>query len=475
MNDKTREQIEAMKNQTIGVEIEMNNITREKAARKVAEYFGTRAWNAAGEYGYYSWACKDGQGRVWKFQRDVSIYGPDAEKCELVTPILTYDDIETLQEIIRLLRKAGAKSGPSRGCGVHIHIGKGDHTAKTIRNLVNIMAAHEQQIGRAIRIDAGRTGQYCRVVDHRFLDRLNREKPTTMRKLEDIWYEGNGSSWENRNAHYNSSRYHMLNLHATFTKGTIEFRLFQFADPADGKRNGLHAGEMKAYIQLCLAMSQLAKMVRTASPKPQQTDNEKYAMRCWMLRLGFIGDEFATAREILLRNMEGERAFITGDGVGKPLGLLAETGGAKVGVTAAQKDAVTFDEIFKLYYALKAPYRKKAQFLCNEALVLQLMTIKDNNGNYIWKPGLEIGKPDTLLNRPLKTSAFMPEIKGGSKVMAFGDYSYYWVADRQNRTFRRLNELYARTDQVGFLTTQRVDGKLILPEAVQLLQMAPQG
>ena len=113
-----------------------------------------------------------------------------------------------------------------------------------------------------------------------------------------------------------------------------------------------------------------------------------------------------------------ERAFITGDGVGKPLGLLAETGGAKVGVTAAQKDAVSFDEIFKLYYALKAPYRKKAQFLCNEALVLQLMTIKDNNGNYIWKPGLEIGKPDTLLNRPLKTSAFMPEIKGGSKVMA---------------------------------------------------------
>ena len=170
-----------------------------------------------------------------------------------------------------------------------------------------------------------------------------------------------------------------------------------------------------------------------------------------------------------------ERAFITGDGVGKPLGLLAEAGGAKVGVTAAQKDAVSFDEIFKLYYALKAPYRKKAQFLCNEALVLQLMTIKDNNGNYIWKPGLEIGKPDTLLNRPLKTSAFMPEIKGGSKVMAFGDYSYYWVADRQNRTFRRLNELYARTDQVGFLTTQRVDGKLILPEAVQLLQMAPQG
>ena len=212
MNDKTRAQIEAMKKQTIGVEIEMNNITREKAARKVAEYFGTRAWNAASEYGYYSWACKDQQGRVWKFQRDVSIYGPDTEKCELVTPILTYDDIEILQEIIRLLRKAGAKSGPSRGCGVHIHIGKGDHTAKTIRNLVNIMAAHEQQIGRAIRIDAGRTGHYCQVVNHRFLDRLNREKPTTMHRLEDIWYEGNGADY-GRSQHYNSSRYHMLNLH----------------------------------------------------------------------------------------------------------------------------------------------------------------------------------------------------------------------------------------------------------------------
>lgn len=165
-----------------------------------------------------------------------------------------------------------------------------------------------------------------------------------------------------------------------------------------------------------------------------------------------------------------ERAFITGDGVGKPLGLLDDAC-AQVGVTAAAVDAVTFDEIFKLYYSLKSPYRKKAEFLCNEAMVLQLMTIKDNNGNYIWKPGLDIGKPDTLLNRPLKTSAFMPALAAGNKAMAFGDYSYYWIADRQNRTFRRLNELYARTDQVGFLTTQRVDGKLILPEAVQVLQM----
>ena len=166
-----------------------------------------------------------------------------------------------------------------------------------------------------------------------------------------------------------------------------------------------------------------------------------------------------------------EKAFITGDGQGKPLGLLAETGGVPVGVTAAAETAVTFDEIFDLYYALKSPYRKKAKFLCNEALLLQLMKIKDKNDNYIWKPSLEVGKPDTVLSRPIITSSYMPAIAKGEKALLFGDFSYYWIADRQNRTFKRLNELYARTDQVGFISTQRVDGKLILPEAIQALKM----
>ena len=312
MNEKTRAQIEAMKNQTIGVEVEMNNITREKAAKKAAEFFGTRRYEyTAGRNGYYTWSAWDAQGREWKFQRDVSIEGPDSEKCEMGTPVLTYGDIEMLQKLVRLLRKAGAKSSPSRGCGVHIHIGKGNHTPQSIRNLVNIMAAHETQIGRAIRLDQGRQRQYCRTVDQRFLEQLNRRKPRTMSQLADIWYESQGQDWR-RHDHYNGSRYHMLNLHATFTKGTIEFRLFQFADPANGKRNGLHAGELKAYIQLCLAMSQLAKQLRSASCKPQQTENEKYAFRCWMLRLGFIGEEFATAREILLRNMDGNASWRNG-------------------------------------------------------------------------------------------------------------------------------------------------------------------
>ena len=135
-----------MKGQTIGVEIEMNSITREKAAQTVARYFGTTAWYASREYGYNAWACKDTQGRVWKFQRDGSINGPDDEKCEMVTPILKYEDMTSLQEIVRILRKAGAKSDASRGCGVHIHIGAAGHTPKTLRNLANIMASHERNV-----------------------------------------------------------------------------------------------------------------------------------------------------------------------------------------------------------------------------------------------------------------------------------------------------------------------------------------
>ena len=309
MTDKTMRQIENMKKQTIGVEVEMNNISRREAAKLAAKFFGTgRYEDTDSRNGYMSWSAWDAQGREWKFQRDASIKGPDGKKCELVTPVLTYDDIETLQTLLRTLRKAGAKSSASRGCGVHIHIGKGDHTPQTIRNLVNIMAAHETQIGRAIKIDAGRTAHYCRTVEPKFLRRINLQKPATFEKLADVWYEGNNAD-AYRAHHYNSSRYHMINLHALFTKGTIEFRLFQFDEPHDGKDGGLHAGQMKAYIQLCLAMSELAKELKNASPKPQQTENEKYAFRCWMLRLGFIGPEFRTAREILLQNMAGNGAW----------------------------------------------------------------------------------------------------------------------------------------------------------------------
>ena len=312
MNEKTRIQIEEMKKQTIGVEVEMNNIERSRAAKVAAEFFGTgRFEDTARRNGYCTWSAWDAQGREWKFQRDVSIDGPDSQKCELVTPILTYVDMETLQELIRRLRRAGAKSDSTRGCGVHIHIGAKGHTPQTLRNLANIMASHESLLAEALDLDHYRMRRYCRTVDPRFLEQLNRRKPTTMADLADIWYSSQGANY-GRSQHYNDSRYHMLNLHATFTKGTVEFRLFQFDAPADGKRNGLHAGQLKSYIQLCLALSQMAKTVRTASPKPQQNENPKYAMRTWLLRLGFIGEEFETARDILTRRLSGDAAFRNG-------------------------------------------------------------------------------------------------------------------------------------------------------------------
>ena len=309
MNEKTARQIAEMKNQTIGVEVEMNNITRQKAAKVAAEFFGTdRYENTAGRNGYSTWSAWDAQGREWKFQKDVSIAGPDEQKCELVTPILTYGDIETLQELCRQLRHAGAKSDASRGCGVHIHIGAQGHTPQSLRNLANIMASHESLIAEALKLDRSRMSRYCRTVDPNFLAKVNSRKPKTMAQLADIWYTSHGASY-GRNQHYNDSRYHMLNLHATFTKGTVEFRLFQFDEPTTERRGGIHAGQLKSYIQLCLALSQMAKDVRTASPKPQQSENPKYAMRTWLLRMGFIGEEFATARDFLTRNLTGDTAF----------------------------------------------------------------------------------------------------------------------------------------------------------------------
>ena len=313
MNEKLMNQVAEMKKQTIGVEVEMNSIERSKAARLAAEFFGTRRYqDTARRNGYSTWSAWDTQGREWKFQKDGSIHGPDSEKCEMVTPILTYADMDTLQGLVRHLRKAGAKSDATRGCGVHIHIGAKGHDAKSLRNLANIMASHERLLADALNLDRDRMSHYCKTVNPTFLDKLNRQKPTTMADLAEIWYSGNGASW-GRDQHYNDSRYHMLNLHATFTKGTIEFRLFQFDAPANGKKNGLHAGQLKSYIQLCLALSQMAKSLKSASPKPQQTDNPKYTMRTWLLRLGFIGEEFATARDLLTRRLAGNAAFRNGN------------------------------------------------------------------------------------------------------------------------------------------------------------------
>lgn len=177
------------------------------------------------------------------------------------------------------------------------------------------------------------------------------------------------------------------------------------------------------------------------------------------------------AREFARRiGAKEEESFFIGNGTGKPTGIFNATGGAELGVTAASATAITFDELMDLFYSLKSPYRKNATFVTNDATVKMIRKLKDGNGQYLWQPSVQAGQPDTILNRPVKTSSFVPNVEAGAKTVAFGDFGYYWVADRQGRSFQRLNELFAATGQVGFRATQRVDGKLILPEAIKVLK-----
>lgn len=292
-----------MRTQRFGIEIEMTGITREKAAEAIAEYFGTESFYI-GTY-YKTYGAKDRQGRTWKATYDSSIIAQkksggrtvganDTYKCEIVSPILTYEDLPDLQEIVRQLRHRGAFVNSQ--CGIHIHVDASSYTPQTLRNLVNIIASKEDILYKALRIDPARM-RWCQKTNEKLIEAINRRKPQTMEALKDIWYAG---STRGRDEHYNETRYHGLNLHSTFTKGTVEFRIFN---------STTHAGEIKAYIQFCLAVSHQALTQKKASARKTVTDNEKYAFRCWMLRLGLSGDEFKTCRLHFLKHLEGNSAW----------------------------------------------------------------------------------------------------------------------------------------------------------------------
>ena len=210
-------------------------------------------------------------------------------KTEMVSPICTYEDIPTIQELVRQLRHKGAFSNTS--CGIHIHVEAAAFNARTLRNLVNIFYSKEDLLFSALQVRESRWG-YCKPMDERFLQELNRKRPQTMRAFQKIWYDGEDGS----NTHYHDSRYHALNLHSVFSHGTVEFRLFNSTVE--------HAGKIKADIQLCLAICAQALNQRAASHTKTQTTNPAYTFRTWLLRLGMIGDEFATARKHLLENLE---------------------------------------------------------------------------------------------------------------------------------------------------------------------------
>ncbi|MGF7145477.1 hypothetical protein HNQ56_003920 [Anaerotaenia torta] len=288
-----------MKEQRFGVEIEMTGITRQKASEIAASHFGTASHYDGSFYKTYS--ALDGQNRKWSFTYDSSITAQkkvgrtiveasDEYKTEMVTPICRYEDIETIQELVRKLRGAGAIV--NNKCGIHVHIDASPFNANTLRNITNIMASKEDLIYKAMQVEVARERQYCKKVEQSFLEELNRKKPRTLDAVSRIWYNGN----DGRHEHYHDSRYHCLNLHSVFQKGTVEFRLFN---------STTHAGKIKAYIQLCLAISAQALNQRCASRQKTHSTNEKYTFRTWLLRLGLIGDEFKTARLHLLEHLDG--------------------------------------------------------------------------------------------------------------------------------------------------------------------------
>lgn len=288
-----------------GLEAEFTGITRQEAAETAAQYLGGTV-TAPGDY-YDTREVKTPDSRVWKFMYDGSIAcqkkdggqtvsAGSSYSVELASPILLYqEDIEKVQSLARRLRKAGGFANKS--CGIHIHLDGSGHTPKSIRNFVNIIYAHNDLLYKSLQIAPERM-RYCKKMDAYLVERMNRQKPKNLSQIESIWYEDYTGS---RSGHYHESRYHFLNLHSFFHGNhTVELR---------GFNSTLHAGKIRAYIVLALALNHQALTQKSASYRKVQEENEKFAMRVWLNRIGFIGDEFKACREHLYRHLDGNAAW----------------------------------------------------------------------------------------------------------------------------------------------------------------------
>lgn len=296
-----------IKKQRYGVEVEMTGITRAKAASIIAEVFGTRASSADGTC-YHTITIKDQSSRTWKVMRDSSINPVrndgtneymDEYRVEMVTPPLNYEDIETLQTIIRKLREAGAKANSS--CGIHIHVDGANHTPKSLKKLINFMVARQDLIYEALNIGA-RGDQWCRKLNPQLLVEMRKDKNLSKSSAENIWYSRANDNYCGGidHQHYNTTRYHGVNLHSYFSKGTVEFRLFN---------STLHAGKIKAYIQFCLAVSSWAITSEDntvfRSMAGYNAEKKVTIMRNILThRLGLFGDEFKTCRLWMMKNLK---------------------------------------------------------------------------------------------------------------------------------------------------------------------------
>lgn len=299
-----------IKDQCFGVEVEMTGITREQAAWALADYFGSEPQYQGGTYG--TWIVNDPRRQTWKLVSDSSILAerktssgyeviPDDDEgrdywVEMVTPKLTYDELPVLQECVRRVRQAGAKVNSS--CGIHVHVDAANHNRQSLKNLIGIMFSKEDILFKALQVNEERAKRWCKKVREPMLRQaraLSADETKDLTELERIWYEGNVE-----HNHYNPTRYHALNLHSVFYRGTVEFRCFN---------STLHAGKVAAYVNLCLAMSAQAIAQRSTVMRKTKSDNELFTFRVWLVRLGLNGEEFKHTRDHLLANLEGDRAW----------------------------------------------------------------------------------------------------------------------------------------------------------------------
>lgn len=288
-----------LKNQKFGVEIEMTGISRKTAARLVGQILGSHP-SAPSSGCYHTREIKDQASRNWKVMRDSSINpvkndysheSIDEYKVELVTPPLNYDEIELLQTILRELRKNGAKTNSS--CGIHIHVDGANHNPKSLRRMVNFMTSRQDLIYEALEIK-DRGNRWCQKLNSALLAELKKNKDLSKETVEHIWYSdaNDGYCGGIDHEHYNSTRYHGINLHSYFSKGTVEFRLFN---------STLHAGKVKAYIQFCLAISAWA-ITSNENILFRSMDGYTPAQKVTIMRniltqrLGLCGAEFKTCR-----------------------------------------------------------------------------------------------------------------------------------------------------------------------------------
>ncbi len=295
-------EVNTMLTRNFGIEIEFTGITREKAAKVLAEHLeGTLRREGSNfkviDKDRRSWQIVyDGSLRCQRRENGRKVSAGRDYSVELVSPILKYEkDIDTLQEMVRKLRAAGGFSNSSSG--IHIHLDGRDHTPRSLRNFMNIIYSRNDLLYTSLQIKAERI-RYCKNMDERLVQSMNKKKPKTLKEIEDIWYEGYGGG---RSRHYHNSRYHFLNLHSFFNGvGTVELRGF----------NGtLHAGKIRSYILLSLAMNNQALTQKCASSKKPQVENPKFAMRTWLNRIGFIGKDYKNPRELLCKHLEGCAAW----------------------------------------------------------------------------------------------------------------------------------------------------------------------